>query len=350
MTITHIIFSLQVGGTESMLLDIMSEQIELGHDVALIIVNDEINPILESCIHNKVRLTKLKRPPGSKNPYYLLKLYAYLFSQRAEVVHCHNVAMGSILKFYKYPKIITVHTTGAYSKEIRNFDSIVAISKSVHDDLLKNGNCESLIIHNGIDTKKIVLKNSKSLKQSIKILQVGRLDHIVKGQDIAIKALQIIKKNELGYNITLTFIGGGTSEKYLRGLSVECKMDDSIEFLGLKDKAYIYQHLNEYDLFIQPSRYEGFGLTIIEGMAAKVPVLVSNIEGPMEVILGGRLGTSFESGNSNDLAKKILEVISNQNTKRTEEAYQYTLENYSIQKTVLEYITLYSDAIKVGNI
>lgn len=67
-------------------------------------------------------------------------------------------------------------------------------------------------------------------------------------------------------------------------------LEDHVIFEGLKEQAWIYENLCRYDLFIQPSRYEGFGLTVAEAISAKVPVLVSNIEGPLEIIDGGRLG------------------------------------------------------------
>lgn len=54
-----------------------------------------------------------------------------------------------------------------------------------------------------------------------------------------------------------------------------------------KNQEWIYHNLCNFDLFIQPSRFEGFGLTVAEAIAAKVTVLVSNIQGPMEIIDDG---------------------------------------------------------------
>ena len=64
-----------------------------------------------------------------------------------------------------------------------------------------------------------------------------------------------------------------------------------------------------YDLLVQPSRYEGFGLTVVEGMAAGVPVLVSDIEGPMEVIDKGRHGFAFRSEDFHDCGDRMMEIM-----------------------------------------
>jgi len=345
MKIVHIIFSLQVGGSESMLIDIMEEQVRLGHDVYLLIVNDEVDEVLENSISEKVKIHKLGRKEGSKNPLFIIKLYAKLYSVHPYIVHCHNVSMGKLLKFYGGRKIITIHTTGIYAPELKNFDQVVAISKAVHDDLLETGNCQSVIIHNGIQTKNIAIKTECGDSEYFKVLQVSRLCHEKKGQDIAIKALSALKKKNPDKDISLTFIGEGPSMSYLKKLVSDLNLEGLVNFMGKKDKPYIYKHLKDYDLLIQPSRYEGFGLTIIEGMAAKLPVVVSDIEGPLEVILDGSLGSFFECGNSEDLAKQIFKIMNSSDSQIVEDAYRYTMHNYSIEKTVKKYLDLYQNII-----
>jgi len=341
MNITHIIFSLQTGGAENMLIDIMHEQVLLGHAVTLIIVNKKVNEALKNTIHLEVKIIELKRPEGSKNPYYFFKLYYTLYLQQPDVVHCHNVQMGKILKYYKGKKIITVHATDTYSPSLKYFDKVVSISKAVHDSLRADGDLRNSIIHNGINTDNIKLKQKNINSSNYKILQVGRLTHAQKGQDLSIKAIAKLKDSIENFNITLTFIGEGSSETYLKDLVDDLDLNSNIKFWGNKDKMYIYEHLKEYDLLIQPSRYEGFGLTIIEGMAAKIPVLVSDIEGPMEVIQSGKLGEYFVCDNSDSLAEKIRLLQYSISNEKVEKAYRYTLENYTIEKTVEKYIVLY---------
>lgn len=338
MKIVHIIFSLNIGGSENMLIDIINEQQNLGHDVEIIVINNDINKILTNNIHKNIKITKLNRPVGSKNIYYFIKLYAILYSKERTIVHCHNSIMGGILKYYKKTKVITIHSTGASTKGLSNFDKIISISEAVRNDLKKNGNYNSEVVINGINCNNIKIKDSMNSTNMYKLLQIGRLEDI-KGQDISLHAVSKLIK--LGFNIKLVFIGTGSTEKMLKELSRELKIEKNVNFFGAIPKEEIYKQINEYDILLQPSREEGFGLTIIEGMAAKIPVLVSDISGPLEVILHEKIGTSFKSNNPESLSEKICYILKNDIKIKTEEAYQYTIENYSIKNTVNNYINLY---------
>ncbi len=77
--------------------------------------------------------------------------------------------------------------------------------------------------------------------------------------------------------------------------------------------------------------------------AAKVPVLVSNIHGPMEIIGNGKHGAFFESENIVDCAQKIAHIIDNykEYSSVAEQAFKYCTKNFSIQTTAKKYITNY---------
>ena len=95
-------------------------------------------------------------------------------------------------------------------------------------------------------------------------------------------------------------------------------------------------------MFVQPSRFEGFGLTVAEAMAAKTPVLVSSGDGPEEVVDHGRYGYLFDKGNHVDLAKKLEDIINNgYDANMVDCAYQRVLDLYNIKVTARNYINQY---------
>ena len=144
------------------------------------------------------------------------------------------------------------------------------------------------------------------------------------------------------------FVGNGVDKSQLIKMTHELHLDDEVVFEGLKDQAWVYENLCNYDLFIQPSRYEGFGLTVAEAIAAKLPVLVSNIDGPLEIINGGKLGLTFENEDATDCANKILNFIEHgRNSKQVEDAYQYICQNYDVSVTAQKYLEVYKSVLKI---
>lgn len=348
MKILHVIFSMQIGGAESMLVDILNQQIRYNDFVYLLIINKDYNPNLLNTIDPKVNIICLNRKIGSKFPFFLLKLYIYLLKIKPEVIHCHDHSIVRLFNLTKIRKVLTLHTICLdKNKEVNNwmkYDKICAISKFVINDAknLMTPDLSSVLIYNGVDFNSIIYASrNKKIKEYYKIVQISRIEHLIKGQDILIKALSFIKEKYSINNITIDFIGEGSSLDYLKSLAVEFGVSDSVNFLGAKDRSYIYQNLCNYDLLVQPSRYEGFGLTVVEAMAAKVPMLVSNIDGPMEIIENGRFGYFFESENIEDCARKILDIIASDNPILIEEAYKYAYDNFNIEKTVLQYLQVY---------
>ena len=82
-------------------------------------------------------------------------------------------------------------------------------------------------------------------------------------------------------------------------------------------------------------------------MAAKVPVLVSDIPAPMEVIDNGTLGMSFKNEDSFDCAEKLLSFIRNgKNQAQVEDAYQYVKSHYDVSVTAQKYLEVYESIFK----
>ncbi len=307
--VVHLVWSLHCGGLETMLVDIANEQSSMA-DVYVIIGNDSHDPTILSHFNSGVTVKRLGRPVGSKNPWYITKLYAMLRLYRPDVIHAHHESFIRILQNLNVPKVLTVHTTGIKFSRFRNgYDAIYAISEAVKTDLLARYPDASIgVIHNGVQSSRIN-KKSKYGMRPFRLVQVSRLYHEQKGQDILLKAFARVKREINEEEITIDFIGEGPSKEFLMKLSRELGVDKWCNFLGQKNRDYIYHNLNTYDLLVQPSRHEGFGLTVIEAMAAKVPVLVSDIEGPMEIIENGSFGYNFHSEDDQDCAKQIINIL-----------------------------------------
>ena len=349
LRILHMIFSMRTGGAENLLVDIVN-QMHRYSKIYLMVINSEKDKSLIDKIDADVDIIYLERPSGSKNPMYLLKFFSFIFKINPHIIHCHNWNLIYLILpfklFFKKKLILTLHSVKKkFKKAIRYYDTIICISKAVLKDL-KNRckDCRGFLIYNGVDFGRITKK--ESLEYDVfRICQVSRLDHIKKGQDILIKAFSLFLKKFP--EAELHFYGEGASKKYLIKLVHELGVSDKVYFHGKIDRLELYGQLHKFSLLVQPSLYEGFGLTIIEGMAAKVPVLVSDIDGPIELIKHGKYGFYFKKGAYRDCFEKLVLIKHLYDHKReflekkVEEAYNYALRNYSIDYTVSHYIQIY---------
>ncbi|WP_226038115.1 glycosyltransferase [Aquibacillus saliphilus] len=139
----------------------------------------------------------------------------------------------------------------------------------------------------------------------INIVTVGRLS-LEKGQDIAIKVLSKLKEN--GYNVNWYCIGDGKARKEYENLITRYNLEDSFILLGAKENPYPY--VKNADIYVQPSRHEGFCLTLAEAKCLCKPLISTNFTGAKEQIKDGYNGLIVKK-NIDELLGKIKFLIEN---------------------------------------
>ncbi|MDL2243309.1 glycosyltransferase [Bacteroidales bacterium OttesenSCG-928-J19] len=353
MKIAHVVYGMTIGGIETMLLNIANEQVK-SQDLSIVVINDLIEPSLTAKLDSRINLIQIKRPVGSKSPYYLLKLNYTLLRIAPDIIHLHCSSMIRFLYFPLFRKktCITQHSLldSRYVKHISSFEHRYAISKSVQENIKLTTGKDSEVVMNGIPMNSIETKKSFLESKFFQVVILGRLEHQIKGQHIAIQALRILRDRGIN-QVRLSLIGEGESESYLKQLVIDEGLSETVTFLGLKSQDYIFSHLHTYDLLIQPSLYEGFGLTVAEAMAAKVPVLVSENDGPLEIIDYGKYGYSFKKNDPEDCARMIEQIMADPHKdKLVEEAYQRVKENYDVIVTANTYIEKYKEILSNRNL
>lgn len=348
MRVAHLIWSFKAGGSETMLVDIANEQ-ALSNEVKIIIGNADTDDIVLQSLSNRVRIELIGRPPASHNPWYIFKVVRALQTFKPDIVHSHQESFVKILRFLSVSKVLTIHDTNQKLESVRNYDALYSISEAVrHDIASKQPDARSTVIFNGICSSTVKPKTSYG-QRPFRVVQVGRLDHRIKGQDILLRALQSVVGSIDSGEITLDFIGEGPSREYLTTLAEELGVAGRCRFLGGQPRKRIYEQLHTYDLLVQPSRYEGFGLTVVEAMAARIPVLVSDMEGPMEIIANGKHGYFFTAESHVDCSQKIAVIIKDSQKENFPEKLiahaEYAKKQFDIANTAQQYLDAYAKVI-----
>ncbi|MBS4197582.1 glycosyltransferase [Bacillus sp. FJAT-49870] len=140
----------------------------------------------------------------------------------------------------------------------------------------------------------------------IRILTVGRLSD-EKGQDLAILALEKLVAE--GYNVRWYCVGDGPSRGRYEQLIREKNLKNHFILLGLDPNPYPY--IAQSDIYVQPSRHEGFCITLAEAKYLRKPIITTNFAGAKEQITNGENGLIVEI-NEDEIYKALVNLIQNE--------------------------------------
>jgi glycosyltransferase involved in cell wall biosynthesis len=161
------------------------------------------------------------------------------------------------------------------------------------------------VIYNGIDVS-AYKPSASSTSGPLRIVTVGALAPR-KGQEYAIEALKLVVA--AGVDAKLVLVGSGSDEAMLRRVAAGSGVDDRITFAGEHRDPRPF--LSPADVFLLPSRQEGFSNAILEAMACGLPVIATDVGGNAEAIVHKQGGLIVEPQNPEVLAAAITELAGN---------------------------------------
>lgn len=180
----------------------------------------------------------------------------------------------------------------------------------------------SVVISHGVDEdfdfgKKLDLDLSR--KKEVNFIYISPIFEY-KNHMTVINAIDSLRF--LGYNYNLSLVGGGEGE-YFNDLMRVVKALNSdkawIKIFEFVSRSELLEHLKFHDIFIFASSCETFGITLLEGMLAGMPIVCSNQSSLPEILQDG--GLYFDPHNVNELSIRLLEIVED-NDLRFKLAYQ----------------------------
>ena len=194
---------------------------------------------------------------------------------------------------------------------LNNADIIITVSRYTKDRMVGNGIDKDKIklLQDTVDTSLFYPKSAdKNLLAGLKIenkkilLTVGRISSSerYKGHDTMLRVLKA-----LGEEYVWLVIGSGDDLSRLRQKSKELGIAEKIRFLEEISNDRLVDYYNLCDVFVMPSKGEGFGITFLEAMACGKPVIGGNSDGSTEPLMNGKLGFLIDP----DSAEEIIQAI-----------------------------------------
>ncbi|WP_339995948.1 glycosyltransferase [Priestia aryabhattai] len=195
------------------------------------------------------------------------------------------------------------------------YEHVIAVSdhnKEVFINEMSNAKEKTTVIYDIVSPKliKSMSTNNGGFQDGfdgIRILTIGRLVD-VKGYDMAIEACYKLKKQ--GYKFRWYVIGEGTLKSKLQNMVREFQLEDTFIFLGTFQNPYVF--LKQCDIYVQPSRFEGYGLAIAEAKILQRPIVATNFTVIHNQIQNRKNGLIVNM-NAEGICQGIKEVIEHKN-------------------------------------
>ena len=254
---------------------------------------------------------------------------AVIYSDRAAETAVRAVSADRFLMFYHHGAMRReYHDAYGYRKA----DKVIAVSPALAEKLRayrskyadKIISVNNIIDIDGVREKGLDIPTVKFSADSFNIVSCGRLSH-AKGMDIAVDACaKLVADGFTGFHWYI--VGGGPEESALREQIMRLGLEDCVSLLGMQSNPYPY--IRCADLYVQPSRFEAFGLTIREAQVLTVPVLSTRTDGSAELISDGETGLLCES-DADSIAAAIIRLY---NAPKLRESIQAELQNHDFER------------------
>lgn len=193
----------------------------------------------------------------------------------------------------------------------QEMNHVVVVSDFIKDTLKKYPFYKKVEVINDIVDPRLIerlsnLDNEYSDEmeyEGLKLLTVARLEKI-KGYDLLVRAASILK--EKGVEFKWFIVGEGSERERITAMCQEYHLEDNIILLGQKTNPYVY--MKRCDIYVQTSRNEGLGLTVIEAKILEKPIVCTNFSTASSLITDRVDGILCEVSSS-DIAGKIMMLI-----------------------------------------
>jgi len=363
------------GGSGVVATELGIELSKKGHEIHFVTYSQ---PVRLEALNVKLHFHEVNVPQYSLfkfQPYELAlssRLVDVVKENNIDVLHVHYAIPHAYAAYMakkmledqgiKIPIVTTLHGTDitlvgshpfyktAVSFSINNSDCITAVSKSLKNDTIELFDIEKRIevVNNFIDTEKFVVKKNLDERNLLAKEDEKIVAHISNFRPLKriMDVIYVFEQITVKIKAKLIMIGEGPEKAKAQRYCVKNNLSDKVLFLG--NTSEVYDILYFSDLFLLLSEKESFGLSALEAMIHKVPVISTNVGGLPEVNKNKYSGFLFDIGEINKMAKKSIEILSNNQLlkKYKNQAFE-NAKRFDINKIIKKYESVYKKAIEI---
>lgn len=318
-------------------------------------------------------LTRIRR-----SPLFVLLLPFFFIGQliatcrllrkgRFDLVHAHWIVpqvlvavMARSLCRRRIPVIGTSHGGDLYGLDsgvmqlvkchvVRRCDRVTVVSQTMVDDLRRSCRHETpvSVLPMGTDLESLFVPDKNVTRSSTELLFAGRLVE-KKGIDVLLDALPAVLAS---YPLTtLSIVGEGPDEAHLKRRVSELQLGEAVRFFGALPHNELVRCYQAAALAVFPfvvarsGDREGLGLVTVEAMGCECPVIVTDLEAVSDVVERGVTGRVAQRGNATDLARQIIEALSDCESTRQMAitGRKYVAQRYDWSTTVKGFEAIFS--------
>ncbi len=369
IAVLHIIWSLDVGGAERLLLDLVrhSDGARFRHAVCCLGGYGSLRPEFEreGCEVRAFGPTPARGTLGA-----LVRLAAVVRARRPSILHIHRNGpdvWGQLVALLGGARRVVatehgLYASGDYGAEpsvspaktrlrrllSRRTGMTIAISEAVRREMIAYqlaAPATAVVIHNGVDEMRFAPAERSPVAGRMVVGGVGRLIPR-KGFDVLVAAAAVLRKRFSQARFAVA--GYGPEEAHLRQLLAREGLSASFELRGATSEVPAF--LRTLDVFVAPSREEGFGISVVEAMSCGLPVVASDVGGIPDIIQSGRNGLLVEKENPAALAAAVGRILDEPAFARQlgAAARRTVVERFTIGEMVRRYEAVYADLLSDG--
>ncbi len=366
MNITHVVESLERGGLEKVTIDLLLEQVSLGHNCQIICIFHK-GPLAEILENEGVSVYSCQKRSGLDKEA-IKKIREKLKDQQCNVLHTHNAmahyysvmaARGLELKSIlntrhgmgigKFSSLVKQEIL--YRMTMSKTSHAVAVCEAARRQFVQRfiiPRKKSKVVCNGIRVGEVTYQSQDRQRlrfelgiseDMLAMVSVGRFSE-VKDPFTLLEAFLIVKKKVP--ESVLVFLGEGPLGSDIEMFCQDHKVTDSVKLLGYRND--IKEILWAFDLFVMSSVSEGYSIALLEACAAGLPIVATNVGGNEEIVRHQENGLVVSPKKPLLFADAVIKIFSDQEKRERMGANgrEWAEKFAKVERMTSEYLKLYS--------